>query len=121
MSRRSWLVASLSCFVALLAVGSARADLATYVKKKEPDYSWKQKAKREVKLGTVYELELVSQKWQGILWKHDLVVYVPKDVKPKATMLMFNTGGKPGPFSEVIGFSVANSVQAPVAFLFGIP
>lgn len=117
----SRLTLTLSCLVALAAAGSARADLAAYVKKKEPDYAWKQKAKREVPQGTVYELELVSQKWQGVVWKHELVVHVPKDTKPGATMLLYNTGGKASAFSTLMAFSIANDVKAPIAFLYGIP
>jgi PhoPQ-activated pathogenicity-related protein len=126
MSRRSWLIGLLSCLVGLCAAGAARADLAGYVKKQEQDYAWKHKNKRVVeKRGTVYHLELVSQKWQGIVWTHDLMIYVPKDVKPRSTMFLLNTGGKitddNKTANDAVGFALANNIQSPVAFLFGIP
>jgi PhoPQ-activated pathogenicity-related protein len=119
--RRSWPVGLLSCLVALTAAGAARADLADYVKKAEPDYAWKQKNKREVDQGTIYELELVSQKWQGIVWTHELAVFVPKGAKARSTMMLYNTGGKLGPRETAAGFALAKKTDSPVAFLFGIP
>src|SRR5262245_59892649 len=119
---RSWLVGIVSsAFVLAACTGPARADLAEYVKKADEEYSWKLRGKKEVDAGTVYEIDLVSQKWQNIVWKHDLRVYVPKDVKPKSTMRLLNTGGRPGTRDQALAFAVANNVQAPVAFRFGIP
>src|SRR5262249_4117313 len=116
MSRRAWLIGLLSCFVALCAADASRADLADYVKKVEPNHAWKHKNKREVeKQGTVYHLELVSQKWQNVVWDHDLVIYVPTGVKPKSTMFLLNTGGKVGPGSDAVAFALANNIKSPVA------
>src|SRR5262249_42894901 len=92
-----------------------------YVKKEEPVYAWKSKNKREVDQGTVYHLELTSQKWQGIVWKHDLLVYVPKGVKPKSTLFLLNDGGKPSTGRDLVGFTLAKNIQAPVTMLLGIP
>ena len=55
------------------------------MKKPEPDYAWKLKDTKKTDAGTVYELHLVSQKWQGLVWEHGLVVYHPKDARPAAT------------------------------------
>jgi PhoPQ-activated pathogenicity-related protein len=71
--------------------------------------------------GTVYDLHLVSQVWQGITWEHQLQVYVPKDVKPTATMFLWNQGGKASPASTLFGMDLAKKMKAPVAILFGIP
>jgi PhoPQ-activated pathogenicity-related protein len=122
MSRRSWLVGIVSAVTALAGFGGpASADLAAYVKRAEPDSSWNLKSKRDVDQGTIYEIELTSQKWQDIVWKHEMRVYLPKDVKPKATMFLLNTGGRPGARDELLGFSLANGIQGPMAILFGIP
>jgi PhoPQ-activated pathogenicity-related protein len=101
--------------------GAARADLASYVKKAEPKYRWELKSNSDQTNGKVYNLTLVSQVWQGIPWTHDLQVFVPKEVKPGATVFLWNTGGKPGPFSAVAAWAMARSMQAPVVFLWAIP
>jgi PhoPQ-activated pathogenicity-related protein len=115
---------SLCVLLALLAgppLGEARADLLEYVKKADDSYSWKLTEKIEHPLGTVYDLHLVSQTWQTIKWEHQLQVYVPKGVKPTETIFLYNQGGKASPVSAVLGMEMAKKMNAPVAFLFGIP
>src|SRR5262249_10139535 len=51
----------------------------------------------------------------------DLLVVVPPKATPKATMLLWNTGGKPSPTSIALAFDLAGKIKAPVAFLYGIP
>ncbi len=101
--------------------GSARADLLTYVKTPDPAFSWKIKNKSVTPEGTVYDLHLVSQVWQNITWEHQLQVFLPKNVKPTATMFLWNQGGKAGPGSTLFGMELARKMNAPVAILFGVP
>jgi PhoPQ-activated pathogenicity-related protein len=95
--------------------------LAEYIKRAEPDYAWTLKHNTSTDAGTVYDLHLVSQKWQDEIWEHDLQVYVPAGVKPGKSMVIYNTGGKPNATSGILGVEIAKRVGAPVAFLFGIP
>jgi PhoPQ-activated pathogenicity-related protein len=118
MLRRPALV---TCCVALLLAPSVRADLPGYVGKVDPAFKWELKGKSDSPLGTVYDLTLVSQIWQGITWEHGLQVYVPTGVSPTATMFLWNQGGKPSPNSALFGLTLAGKMKAPVAFLFGIP
>src|SRR5207244_12490673 len=62
-----------------------------------------------------------SQKWQGLVWEHGLVVYHPKDARPAATMLLLNTGGNPGGLTAVLGLEFAKRTGTPVAVLYNIP
>src|SRR5207244_3361513 len=71
---------------------AAFADVVDYVKTPDPAFSWKIVEKKEVAGGTIYDLHLVSQVWQGIKWEHQLQVYLPKDVKPTKTMFLWNQG-----------------------------
>src|SRR5205823_2808378 len=71
--------------------------------------------------GTVYDLTLVSQNWQGIIWQHGLQVFIPPGVKPTATMFLWNQGGRPGADNAAFGLTLAAKMKAPVAFLFAIP
>jgi PhoPQ-activated pathogenicity-related protein len=108
------------CFGVVLTP-AARADLPGYIGKADPAFKWEFKGKSDSPLGTVYDLTLVSQVWEGIAWEHGLQIYVPAGVSPTATMFLWNQGGKPSPNSALFGLGLAGKMKAPVAFLFGIP
>lgn len=112
------IIALLTLLVITLPV---RADLHEYVKKPEPSFAWKLKEKKDTPQGTIYELHLVSQEWQKIKWEHALVIYQPKDSKPRDVMFLWNTGGKPSPVNNLLAMQIANNVGAPIAFLYDIP
>lgn len=121
--RRSCLVMVVALLVCLVGPRVARADLYDYVKKDDKSFSWKLAGKGSVPLlgGTVYEIDLVSQTWQKITWKHKLLIVVPPKVNPTATMFLWNQGGTPSDGTKALAMSLAMRMQAPVAFLFGIP
>jgi PhoPQ-activated pathogenicity-related protein len=114
-------LAALPCLAVLLTAATARADLPGYVAKADGAFAWELKGKSATPLGTVYDLRLVSQVWQGIKWEHGLQVYVPAGVAPTATIFLWNQGGNPSAGSAAFGLTLAGKMQAPVAFLFGIP
>lgn len=114
------------CWIGVLAgllalPGNSRADLLEYVKKPDASFAWKLKEKTETDAGTVYELSLVSQTWQNITWQHQVMVFLPKDVKPTATMFLWNQGGTSNPARVLMGMEMAQKMKAPVAYLYGIP
>jgi PhoPQ-activated pathogenicity-related protein len=104
-------------------VGSASAALEKYVRRSEPQFSWKLKDKVEVADSgdRIYELHLISQVWQGIRWQHQLHVYQPRDVRSNSTLFLWVTGGAARPGSISLGFELARQMRAPVAFLYHIP
>jgi PhoPQ-activated pathogenicity-related protein len=114
-------LAALLGAAALAGADPARADLLGYVTKPDGAFSWKLTANHDTPAGKVYEIHLVSQKWHDITWEHQLVVYQPKEVAPKPTMLLMNTGGAPKPGSAVVGLELARKCGAPVAILYQIP
>jgi PhoPQ-activated pathogenicity-related protein len=107
--------------VAGLAAPAARADLQAYVNRPEPAFAWQFKGKTESAQGTIYDLSLVSQTWQGVTWQHQLQVYQPKGVAPNATLFLWNTGGPANPLNAAFGMELARKIKAPVAFLYHIP
>jgi PhoPQ-activated pathogenicity-related protein len=111
----------LGALAGLLAAAPASAGLLEYVRKPEPAYAWKLAGSKETPAGTVYDIDLVSQTWQGITWKHRLQVYQPKGVAPAETMTLINTGGGPGATGSAVGLLLAQKIGAPVAVLFDIP
>ena len=97
-------------------------DLVDYVTKKDDSFSWKLADTQKTDIGTVYDIDLVSQTWHDIKWDHKLQVFVPKGAKPQATMVLWNQGGTPDLLSSARSGSRSRSrVNAPVAFLFGVP
>jgi PhoPQ-activated pathogenicity-related protein len=120
VSPRAWLAAGW-CAVALTWAVPARADLVEYVKKPDDAFSWKLKQKTDVNGSRVYQIDLVSQKWHDVVWDHQLVVFLPADVRPGRTMVLMITGGTMSIGSQVSGMELARTCQAPVAILFGIP
>ena len=111
--------------VACVLVGQVRAEvpkeLGEFIAKPDKSYEWKSKGKIETPAGVVYELTMTSQKWQETTWTHGIQVFVPKGAKPKATMLLYNTGGGPSPVNAILGLAMSERVKAPVAFLYDIP
>jgi PhoPQ-activated pathogenicity-related protein len=100
---------------------SIPSELTDYVALPEPDFAWKKVSTAETPQGTVHTLELTSQKWHGILWQHGLQIVVPKGAKPSSTVVLWNQGGRPSASNAVLALLIAERVQAPVAFLYGVP
>ncbi len=117
--------------LSLLAfAGSAKAapevpaiptELTDYVNKKDESFSWKLVDTKKTDAGTIYEIDLISQTWQNIKWDHKLQIIIPANAKPQATMVLWNQGGRPNATSGLLGLQIADRVQAPVAFLYGVP
>ena len=116
---------SLALVACLAAPAFAQSDippeLDNYIKRAEPDYAWSFKSKDETDAGAVYLYRLVSQKWHGELWEHDLQVFVPKEATDKTSMVILNTGGSAGGGTSALGLEIARRVKYPVAVLFQIP
>lgn len=124
-SRTVWL-AVVMLFGAIVGPDASRADeipdgLRKYVARPEAVYRWEMREKITRGTSTVYDLELVSQDWQGIVWEHQLQVYQPANAKPATTMLLWNQGGRANEGSIAFGLELAEKIGTPVAFLYGIP
>ncbi len=100
-------------------------DIFDFVKRPEPDYAWNLAEKLDIGGSRIYRLELTSQKWQDIVWKHALVVYEPAELKHKEHMLLFVTGGSSGNVPQGkdmgMGLLMANYCGARVATLHQVP
>lgn len=77
---------------ALLAAEAASA-LATYVASPDDSFEWVKR--REGKLGesSYVELTLTSQTWRDIVWKHQLFIIRPKQLRNAAQGLLLIAGG----------------------------
>lgn len=66
--------------------------LQDYLNNGDKSYGWEVKDTYKVGETDVYSLMLVSQKWQGILWKHELLVYVPQKIETDGALLFIDGG-----------------------------
>ena len=109
--------------LAVLGAVAARAgaDLASYVKKPEPAYKWEKRGETKVSGGTVYDLHLVSQTWQGITWEHHLQIFRPDKVAYPHFCILLNTGGSGSPEETTVGMLAAQKAGTLFAILFDIP
>lgn len=107
--------------VAACLASAALADIFTYVAKPDSNYSW-QLVGEDYQLGiTYYDIELVSQEWQGILWKHRLKVAVPPNVPDETLGVLVITGSGGGKTELQYAGIVASQTGVPVAVLFDVP
>ncbi len=107
--------------VALLALAlPGRADIDRYLDNGDDSFAWQlgDAAGRPYKL-----IEMTSQTWRGIAWKHSLTIFLPQQVKYPDAAVLFITGGTPGEFSQeaMLGAMLANAIGAPFAILWDIP
>ena len=88
-------------------------------------YSWKLIEKIDNPLGKIYDVELTSQAWMDMTWKHVMMVYEPKQLTHKDHVLLFITGGgqlnKPNDGDRVMGLMMAQLCGARVAMLHQVP
>lgn len=124
-----------AAFVAALlgAEGSVAADLpsavpqalAEYLRRPEPAFEWKLDRTSAAEGCTIHELTLVSQRWQGIVWKHALQVFEPDRIDHPDHMLLFVTGGRTGraPKDEdnATRVKLAQLCRARIAVLHQVP
>jgi PhoPQ-activated pathogenicity-related protein len=108
------------CHAQEAATPTPRA-LHDYVAKAEPGYGWKFLGKK----GGIYRLELTSQNWQGIEWKHALYIFEPAKLRYPDKVVIYNTGGNigetPGLPDQLLGVKLAETTGARVVFLMQVP
>jgi PhoPQ-activated pathogenicity-related protein len=103
----------------------AQAALDDYVKKPDSAFAWAQTGNHSTPAGNIVSLELTSQVWQRIPWKHDLRVYEPREVTYPDAVLLFITGGsndrKASDEDHKQAFGLAQLCGARVAVLPQVP
>ena len=119
----------LACLVALAsATASLRADLAEYLAKPDTSFAWESRGKSDLGGTTLHELRLTSQTWEGIVWQHNLLVFIPANPSPAGAALLLIDGGsqdkldqKPSTDTILYGTMLASKVGVPCAILKQVP
>lgn len=66
--------------------------LNAYVHNDDPTWGWEVRNTYPMDDTEVYSLLFISQKWHGMLWKHELVIFVPQSVKQDGALLFIDGG-----------------------------
>ena len=66
--------------------------LKAYLDNNDPTWGWEISGEYQFDHGKAYSLLFISQKWQGILWKHELIVFVPESLKQDGALLFIGGG-----------------------------
>ncbi|HVX14903.1 MAG TPA: PhoPQ-activated protein PqaA family protein [Pirellulales bacterium] len=133
----------LTCSTLLLVAARGAAEdaapavdgaLAAYVETEDPSFAWTVRRRGEMPAGEWCELTLTSQKWRDTLWKHQLFLIKPKEVRDGSRALLIIGGGNwkpeleqpPTEGEELPGQAslyakVAENAGTPVAVLLQVP
>ncbi len=109
------------CAGVAFAAAPGLADLREYVRRPEPAFEWQVKSRIERPGARIYDLQFVSQVWQGEPWRHQLQIYQPAEAAPGATMFLWVSGGGATPEAIALGLELARKIKTPVAFLYHVP
>lgn len=96
ISKKTFLSLFLFLFFVLSAIAqpptTPQTALQDYLNIEDTAYTWEIRDTYKVEKATAHSILLTSQNWQGILWKHELIVFVPTSVAYDGALL-FITGG----------------------------
>lgn len=116
----------LSVIILFVLVSSSFAytqPILEYVNKSDEAFKWEVVSKEEIEGLSIYEIDLQSQIWEGILWTHKLIVGVPKNLMIPNMALLFITGSWRGTYSEEVGYieEISKRLGTISAVLFDVP
>ena len=104
--------------------------LDAYLNNSDPTWAWEVRNQYQVGETQAYSIVFISQKWQGILWKHELIVFVPKKISYDG-VLLFITGGsladgipriaKPDDYTSIFMANIAERNNSITAVLHQVP
>ncbi len=92
-----------------------------YVNAPDDSFAWEIVKQEPMAGGTLTELKVTSQTWQGITWTHRVNVFLPDGCVNPSVALMMITGGSPGGKELMLLSSAAQMLSAPVVVLGDIP
>ncbi len=104
--------------------------LDSYLHNNDPTWAWEVRDSYAVEGTKAYSIFFVSQKWQGILWKHELIVFVPQKIGYDGALLFITGGSEKDGIPNIAGqddgtsrfmATVAKQNSAVVALLRHVP
>jgi len=111
------MIATSLLFSLLSVSGGAPAPFDAYMGRPEPKYQY-----RVTKADPIRdEIEMTSQTWQGIDWKHNILLQKNAAPVAKGVGVLFITGDGPRPGDYRDLALIAGATKLPVAMLFNVP
>ncbi|MBX7134959.1 MAG: PhoPQ-activated pathogenicity-related family protein [Fimbriimonadaceae bacterium] len=107
----------IALLISLLTSPKEPQALQDYLKRPEPSFVWK----RVEDVQGMPKIHFTSQRWQGRVWEHDIIIANPAKPLAKGTAVLFITGGQPGADDLLLLKTVTNQSGLPTAVLFDIP
>lgn len=103
----------------------AKTAIDRFMAEPEPAYQWSLLQTTKHGEVTIYHLELTSQEWQGITWKHALTIFEPANCVVNDQVLLFVSGGdigeRPDLEEQLIAIAIAKRAGGRVALLNQVP
>jgi PhoPQ-activated pathogenicity-related protein len=97
-----------------------RTALDDYIARAEPAYKWEKTSERQIGKNQVTMLQVTSQTWQGIDWKHKVEIVKPEKIDfPGYALLYLSTTDSA--FESLLSQSLALQLGAPVVHVMGMP
>ena len=113
------------CFAKEASTALVPPALMDYVNAEDDAFAWKIRSHDQRDGCDILDIDLTSQKWQGITWKHALSAFVPENIQHPETVLLFITGGsignRPDNGDLEMGIQLSKLAQAPCVFLHQVP
>lgn len=97
-----------------------RTALDDYVAAPDGSFGWELVKQGSSPQGKHWQLKLTSQTWQGIVWRHDVTVFEPAELRVSDRLLIYLTS-KLNPPENLLGPLLAQKAGARVAILWDIP
>ena len=105
-----------------VACGAHAQAVVDYVKKPDAACKWEKVSEKDLPGGgSVTELKLTSQVWQGLTWTHQLLIIRPQTMPRPDTAVLVINGGKLNDGNMGMMRLVAAQAGAPLIYLGDIP
>ena len=92
-----------------------------YVAAPDAAFKWEKVAEKPTPSGADVRLEMTSQVWQGITWKHRLAIVKPSQPRHPDQCMLVITGGDPGGDMFQFASMISMLIGMPIAVLGDIP
>ncbi len=111
------MTAILAASLTLAWQAAVPGELDAYVSRVDSAFRWKTIGSSTSKL----TIELISQRWQGEPWRHELIQVNPRRVEHRGQAILVITGGKSNAADLETARTLAEASGMPVVTLFQIP